>query len=192
MIHAAILGAEEVVTARLGRLEPLSGVPAGHDVHLDSKGGDEDVVDHVLSRHDQFNLTTYGHVQLINFALAGRMLELPHPLFADYIDLQSVLRRTVLGEINFRAPDEDAHRDHQRDNRPQRFQFVRAFDRAGNLESVAAPVADDEKDDDQRNQSDEENRHPGDVEVHRIDVAREGRCTFRNWKPRLHYLILNL
>src|SRR6266446_10992173 len=111
MIHTAVFGAEKMVTSGFGRFEPFGGVFARHDVSLDAKGGHEHVVNHILASHDQFDLLTNRNMQLVDFALASRMLELPHPLLADNVNLQSILRRTILGEVDFRSPHEDAHRN---------------------------------------------------------------------------------
>src|SRR5437899_768334 len=116
MIHAAVFGAEKVITSRFGPFEPFGGVFAGHDVSLDAKGGHEHVVNHILAGHDQFDLLTNWNMQLIDFALTSRMLKLPHPLLADNINFQRILWRTILGEVNLRSPNEDAHRNDQGNN----------------------------------------------------------------------------
>src|SRR2546425_5710329 len=120
MIHAAVFGTEKVITSRFGCFEPFGGVFAGHDVGLDTKGGYEHVVNHILAGHDQFDLATNRNMQLIDFALTSRMLELPHPLFADNVNFQSVLWWTILGKVNLRSPNEDAHRNDQGNDRPER------------------------------------------------------------------------
>src|SRR5207237_569479 len=87
------------------------------------------------------------------------MLKLPHPLFADHVDFDRVLRRFVLREIKFRPPHKERDRNQQRNHRPQRFQFVRAFDWPRNFKRIAAAITNDEEDNDDGNQQREENRH---------------------------------
>ena len=111
MIHAAVFRAEKVIASRLRGFKPFRRVLAGHHIGLDAKRRDEDVVNHIFGCHDQFDLAADGHMQFIDLALAGRMLKLPHPLFADDVNFQSILSRPILGKINLRAPQEDRHRD---------------------------------------------------------------------------------
>src|SRR5260370_37264406 len=111
MIHSAVVRAEEMRPTNLRRFEAFGRVLAGHDVSLDAKRRDENVVNHVFSRHDQFDLPADGHMQFVDLSLAGVMLKLPHPLLTDEVNLSSVLRWTILGEINLRAPRENAHRN---------------------------------------------------------------------------------
>src|SRR5260370_13011120 len=91
MQSPAVLSAEEVVAARLGGLEPLRGVTAGNYVHLHAKGGDEKIVNHVFRGHGKPDGDIYGDVQLVDFALPFRMLQVPHPLLADDKNFDSSL-----------------------------------------------------------------------------------------------------
>ena len=55
-----------------------------------------------------FTGTPDRHVQLVDLALAGHVLDLPHPVLADHVDLHRVLGRHARhGEEELRAPDED-------------------------------------------------------------------------------------
>src|SRR5258708_22217344 len=152
MIHAAVFGAEEVITSGLGRFEPFSRVPPGHDVGLDPKSGYEHVVNHILCGHDQFDLASDRHVQLVDLALAGAVLKLPHPLFSDHINFECVCRWAILPIEKAGAPKEEAHRNQQRNYRPECFQPVRAFDRPRNLEGVAPAIAYDKENNGAANQ----------------------------------------
>ena len=51
------------------------------------------------------------HVQLVDLALAVEVLELPHPLLADDVDVQRLVGRARHREEHAGAPDEDHHRD---------------------------------------------------------------------------------
>src|SRR5205814_4857571 len=121
-----------------------------------------------------FDLLTNRNMQLIDFTLTGRMLELPHPLLADNINFQGILRWTILGKINLCSPREDAHRNDQGNDRPECLQFRRTFDGPRDLEWIAAPIADDKENDDQRDQGREKNGHAGDIEIEGVNVARQG------------------
>ena len=93
VIHSAVLSTEQVIRSGLGRFKPLRRVLAGHDVSFHAKRRNEEVVNHVFGGHDQLDLLSNRHVQLIDLALASRMLNLPHPLFANDVDLNCILRR---------------------------------------------------------------------------------------------------
>jgi len=94
-----------------GRFEPLGRVLAGNDVSFDTKRRNEDIMNRVLSSHDQLDLAADRHVQLIDLSLSRRVLKLPHPLFADDIDFDRVLRRAIHLEVDLRAPDKECHGD---------------------------------------------------------------------------------
>ena len=68
------------------------GVAAGHRVLLDAERGHVEAVDHVLGGHGQLHRAADRHVQLVDLALAVEVLHLPHPLLADDVDLQRVVR----------------------------------------------------------------------------------------------------
>src|SRR5262245_64563731 len=86
-------------------------------------------------------------MQLVDLALAVRVLRAPHPLFAGDEDLQRVLRGggIHLG-IELRAPREDEHRDHERDHRPCDFEFQMTFDLLGDFALAAAAIFDQKVD----------------------------------------------
>jgi hypothetical protein len=63
-------------------------------------------------------------VQFVDLALPFLMLQLPHPLLADRVDLDGVVRRLAGGEVNARAPGEHHHGDAERNHAPQNFQRV--------------------------------------------------------------------
>jgi hypothetical protein len=87
-------------------------------VLLDAQRRDVEAVDHVLRSHHQPHVLARGHVQLVDLALAARMLRLPHPLLADDKDLQRVCGRVVELQIEVRAPDREADEDQQRRRGP--------------------------------------------------------------------------
>src|SRR5262249_40046449 len=116
--RAAIFSAEQVIAPRCGRFEPDARVSTGHDVGLHAEGRYEDVVNHVLGRHDEFHRPAHWHVQLVDLSCAAEWLELPHPLLADDVHVFGVGWRRGHREEHAGAPKEDYERDEQRDDRP--------------------------------------------------------------------------
>ena len=112
-------------------MEPGRGVAAGQDVLLDAEGGNVKAVDHILRGQDHLYVTAQGHVQFVDLALAFFVLQLPHPLLGDDIDLGGAARRRALLEVDHRAPHEDHDKNTQRNHRPGHFQRGRAFDLFG-------------------------------------------------------------
>src|SRR5439155_18838633 len=168
-------------------------VLAGNHVGLDAERGNKDVVNHIFRSHDQFDLAADGDVQFINLALAGRMLKLPHPQFADDVNFQGILCGSILCKIDLSAPQEDRRRDAQRDYRPQCFKLDRAFDGARNFKLVATPITNDKENYETGNQQCEEKCDARQIEIQSINIARQSRSAFRyEWKPGLHLLIISV
>ena len=118
VLRAAVLRAEEVVLARLGRVEPERRVAARDHVGLHAERRHEEGVDDVLGGRRQPHGPPDRHVQLVDLALPVGVLELPHPLLAHDVDVQGLGRRPGLREVDVRAPDEHHQADDQRDDRP--------------------------------------------------------------------------
>src|SRR4029077_2620744 len=108
VIRTAILLAEEVVAPGLGGSEPHGVVVAGNNVHLDAKGGDGKIVNDVFTGKDKLDVAADGNVQLIDFAQAGGLLDLPHPLLSDDVDIEGVHGHTAIIHIDDRAPAKHA------------------------------------------------------------------------------------
>ena len=123
--HATELAAKNVEAAEPRRLEPLLRVAARHHVLLGAEGRHVEIVDHVLGGHQETHRATHRHVEFVQLALALGVLDVPHPLLADDVDLQriGVGRWDFQPVIEGRAPDEETHRDHQRDGAPYEFDF---------------------------------------------------------------------
>ena len=64
----------------------------------------------------EFDLAPDGNVKFVNLTLARRMLNLPHPLFSDNVDLHRIVRWPRLLEKELSAPGEHGHRNDERDN----------------------------------------------------------------------------
>src|SRR5262245_4220069 len=123
MVRAAIFGAEQVVSAGFGRLEPDSGVSIlpGYDIGLDAECGDKKAVDYVFARHNHLDATANGHVQFIDLALSVCVLEPPHPLLGGDVNIERIARIAIDLEIELRTPDEDDHDDERGNNSPGNF-----------------------------------------------------------------------
>ena len=62
-------------------------------------------------RHDQLDRRVDRHVQRVDLALAAGVLDLPHPLLGDDVDLQGIAGRLKLADVDDRSPDEQAEED---------------------------------------------------------------------------------
>ena len=184
MVHPAILSAEEVIRAGLCRFEPLTRVSTWYDVGLDAKGGHKKVVDGVFRGHNELDLSAYGNVKFVDLTLPGGVLDLPHPLLTDYINLIRVLRRSRLFEIELSTPRKYAHRDDEGNDRPEHFQFVGAGDRPGDFVWRAASVLNDKKGQNSGYQQSKKDRDAGEIEIEGVHLAGNGGSTLRNkWNP---------
>ena len=179
MLRAAVLGAEQVVPARLRRGEPEDVVAPGDDVRLHPERGNEEAVDDVFGAHDQLDRAADRHVQLVDLALPLHVLRLPHPLLADDVDFHRAGRRPVDVEEDLGAPAEHHHGDEERDDRPEQFQHQRAVVRDADLVLVPAAVLDREHRDQRRDEQREECRDGEHEEVDAVDGGRLGRGLLR-------------
>ena len=110
MIRAAILRTKEVVTSGLGGAEPHGVVMARDDVHFHAERGNEEVMNNVLAGHDQAYVPAHRNVQFIYFFQAIGLLRFPHPLFADDVNVEGILRRASVIHVDDGAPTEHGHR----------------------------------------------------------------------------------
>ena len=146
MVHAAVLSTEQVISSGLRSFKPEGRVTSGDDVGFRAKRRYEEVMNHVFRRHDQLDFATNRHVQLVDLTLAGGVLQFPHPLLADDVNLNRILGRFVLIEIDACAPAKHRHRDDEGNNGPERFELMRARDRTRDLVRRAPPVTNDKED----------------------------------------------
>ena len=140
MIRSAILRTEEVVRSWTRRLKPDRRIAVGQDVHMHAEVGDEKAVNHVFRRQQDLHGPTEGQVQHVDLALPLRVLELPHPLFADGVDAGCLIGCAIRVDVNDRTPQEHHDKDAQRRNRPEPFQCFRRM-RQGRRRRVAGPPA---------------------------------------------------
>ena len=138
----------------------------------------EEVVDHVLGRHDQPDGTPDRHVQLVDLALPVQVLELPHPLLADDVDVHRLVGRPRHREEHAGAPDEDHHRDEERDDRPGQLEHQAAVNRGADARRRSSLEANCVKDDESGDEQREEHRDGDQEKVERVDAARHRRRGF--------------
>jgi hypothetical protein len=105
-----------MVRPGLGRFEPLGNILARKNISLNPKRGHKEIMDRVFRSHDEFDLAADRDVEFIDFALPGSVLDLPHPLLANYIDLDEAFRRLRLLKVKLGSPKEKAHRNYEGNN----------------------------------------------------------------------------
>src|SRR5438067_6116534 len=88
MLGSAVFRAEEMISARLRRLEPRGGVASGNSFHLSAERRNIEAMQHILRDQRHAHRTSHRHVQLIDLALPAGMLKLPHPLLADSVHIK--------------------------------------------------------------------------------------------------------
>jgi len=195
VLGAAILGAKESIFSGLRGLEPRVRVAARQHILFYAEGGHVEAVDHVLRGH----LHPYGralrHVQRVDLARAVRMLELPHPLLADGVDLHGASFRRLLDvEVADRRPREDADPQKRRNHHPGRLQQHVAGGRIGPIRPRTAPVADGKVQDGDNHASGKQQAQRDQHEVDQVDVGgyrrglirkeREVPHGWRRWRVR--------
>jgi hypothetical protein len=107
------------------------------------------------------------------------MLDLPHPLLADDVDFRGADRRPREVEEHLGAPAEHHHGDAERDDCPEQLEGQRAVNRHADLVVVLPAELDRENDDERRDEHREERGDRDHEEEDGIDLARLGRCCFR-------------
>src|ERR1700694_3890880 len=122
VLGAAILGAKQVVGARLRGLKPDSRIAIGKHVIFHPEGGDEKAVDHILGNHGNLDRPSRGNVKRVDLTLPSGALKFPHPLLANTIEFKRVGWGASLVEINSGAPGKNEHRDAQWYDRPDDLQ----------------------------------------------------------------------
>src|SRR5258708_8626748 len=119
-----------MISSRFGRTKPHGCVPAGEYVLFHAERRNVKTMNYVLRSHDQLNVAPNGHMQLIDLADALHVLQLPHPLFCNYINLAGVLRRSAHLEEKNCTPNKDDDKNAERNNGPADFQYQRSLNRS--------------------------------------------------------------
>src|SRR5436309_5089974 len=121
-------------------MEPSDRITPRQDVLLDTECGNVEAVDHVLRGHDHTDIAAHWNVQFVDLALTLDVLELPHPLLSDGVDVGRILGRRAFLKINSRCPNEDKQENAERNDGPGEFQGIGAFDLL-RIMSGATPIA---------------------------------------------------
>src|SRR6185369_3119669 len=77
----------------------------------------------------------------VDFTVSLLVLDFPHPLFSDDVDLERVPGRHFFVKINLGAPAKKSHRDQNRNGRPGDFNQVDAQSRFGPVGRLAATIS---------------------------------------------------
>ena len=126
-------------------------------------------------------------MQLVDLPLSVGVLDLPHPLLSDDVDLERIGRRPVHREEEVGPPEEKREGDEERNHRPGDFELQRALDSAGELRLRPPPILDREVDDRERDQRREEEADEEQVEVEMVDVRRHRGGLFRKEREGLSH-----
>src|SRR5690606_31656903 len=105
-----------------GSFEVKVSVAAWQYILLLAERRDKHRVQHVFRRHLQSDRRTHGNMQILDLAAAVFVLELAHPFFTGYQDLQCVRIFLGMDEINPCAPEEHPKNDKERDDSPRKLQ----------------------------------------------------------------------
>src|SRR5262245_44832962 len=177
MLSAAILSTEEMIGPYLVRFEPSGCIPSRHHISFDAKCRHVKAVDDIFRSHGQLDSPVQGKMKFINFALTSGMLQLPHPLFADDINLHGIVRRARDREVDTRPPDKHYHHQNERDRRPERFKFCRTRDRLWQLDLRAPTVLDCKENHQASYEQREKNGHRDQEEIKMVHLTRHpARC----------------
>ena len=125
VLRPAILRTKNVILARLRGPEPFVRVFPRNHILMQPKRGHEKTVDHILRSHRQLYRAVHRHVQFVDFLFPLRVLQTPHPLLANHLNLQRVPWRIFHMKINHRTPAEEADENQQWHNRPSAFDEYR-------------------------------------------------------------------
>ena len=167
-----------MVRAGLRRGEPFRGVAPREHILFRAKGGDEEVVDDVLRSHDQLHGLPEQQMQFVDFPSAIWVLQLPHPLLGDDMDLAGIRRRARHAEIDHGGPDKDADEHQQRGARPGDFEAERSA-RAPGVCRRAGTVADAEEEHRCRDAEDDQAAQDQEGKEDRVHGAGEIRGALR-------------
>src|SRR5262249_28596971 len=132
-------------------------------------------------------------MQLVDFAAPVGLLELPHPLFANYVNVERVRRSVAIIHVNYRAPAEHGHQEEEWKHNPGNFQPQVAVDGSSNFVRCFAFVAEEEINDGNRDRNGKENAHADDKQHEAVNGRSEvgGRLRIK-WHLRLHGLVCSL
>src|SRR6185369_4896574 len=123
----------------------------------------------------------------VDLSLTSRVLNLPHPLFADNVDLNCILRRRRLLKIDFGRPPKNGHGNQEGNDGPKCFELMRPGNGTWDFVRSTPAITKHEKDQRRRDQQGKEQRDAREVEIESIYFPRKSGRTIRNkWNPGLH------
>src|SRR6202035_98606 len=138
---------------------------AGKHVLLDPEGGNIKAVNHILRRHNQFDVASHWNVQFVDLTLAFGVFELPHPLFRHNINFGRIGGRSALFEIHDRAPGKNDDEDEERNRAPGKFESGGTFDLlvpdAGTVAEARREIS--------KAEEDQQRHHPADDEQENVE-----------------------
>ena len=176
MSGPAELSAEEVEDARLGRPKAGLDIPPWQDVLLDAKGRHRERMDDVLRSHIEPHRLVHRHVKRVDLSRAVRVLDLPHPLLGDNVDLHRVAWRQKLRHFVRPGPPKQHQESEQSGAGPSDLEFMLDERRQGSaLGGRAAPIADRENDNEGEDEKDNSAGYCEQREIERVGLRREGR-----------------
>ena len=140
------------------------------------KSGHGERVDDVLRGHVEPDRLVNRGVQHVDLARAVGMLDLPHPLLRDNVDLHRSGRRKKLIDLVGARPPEQHQEGEQRGGRPADLEFVlderrQRAARRGRAATIADGEDDDEREDEKRDRA----RYRNEREIERVRLRREAR-----------------
>ena len=79
-------------------------------------------MDHILRSHHELNGPAGRNMKRIDFFLAAPMLDLPHPLLSDDIDLKRIRGGLKESNVEIRTPEKEAKKHQKRREGPGDFE----------------------------------------------------------------------
>src|SRR5271169_540310 len=166
---------------------------AGHDVHLYAERGNEKVVDDVFTGEHELDIAAHRDVKFVNLPVAVGLLNFPHPLLADDVDVQSVLRRVAEIDVDNRTPSKHGQGENRGNHNPHDFQSHVAVNRNADFVLALAVVFKEENHDRRGDRNSEEERDEDQERHQRVHAGGEVGSLIRiKWQLRLHGLVGSL
>src|SRR5262249_3472925 len=141
------------------------------DVLFDAEIWKEKTVNDVLRRQGELHNATDRNVEFVNFTIAFRVLDFPHPLLADDVDFEGVGRWAFDCEVEVRAPGEHTHHQEQGNDGPSEFEGHLRKTRRSTISWLAATIFEDEINDRKSDEDQHERADSGEGPIEVIDLA---------------------
>src|SRR5437016_283291 len=125
-------------------------------------------------------------MQLVDFALPFRVLDFPHPLFANHLHVNRIRRSSFDSEIDHRAPCEESKRKDHRSKGPAALNPKRTGGWIGTIGGRAAAIFNREKNNRQKNDGHEKKRDQREREEQSVHFVRTGGSLRRKKTKLVH------